>query len=666
MGSMPDGVVVQWNLTSQEILERSKEIIIKSRKVYEEIGSLSPENVTLENCLLKIAHDETEYGIENNILNFPQHVSPDKEVRTASTEADKLLSEFEVEISMRQDVFDNLVALEKKNLEISAEEKRLLQRLIRDGKRNGLHLEKSQQNEITEIKKRTSNLSIEFEKNCTEENTILEFTKEELCGVPQDFLDGLKKTEDGSKYNVSLKYPDYFPAMKNARNPNTRKALETAFHSRCIKENTPILEELVELRHKKAQILGFNTHADFIMEVQMAKTAGTVRTFLSELATKMAPLGEKDFELMLAIKKEECEKYGYKFDNTINYWDNRYYMNKVEIQHYSVDHEKIKQYFPMEHVTEALLQIYQELLSVKFDSISNPTVWHEDVTFYSMKDQQTDTLMGYFYLDLHPREGKFGHAAVFGLQPGCLKKDGTRMLAVCSMVANFTKPLPDKPSLLTHDEVETFFHEFGHVMHQLCAQTDISHFSGTRVERDFVEAPSQMLENWCWQEEPLRRMSKHFENGTELPTDMIQSLIKSKNANAGVFNLRQLLLGSFDLRIHSQSKANTAEVFGEMSEEILKIKVTPGTNMSASFGHLAGGYDARYYGYMWSDVYCMDMFYTRFKKEGILNPEVGKSYRNCILRPGGSKDAMDMLKEFLGREPNQDAFLISKGLPSVS
>jgi len=276
-------------------------------------------------------------------------------------------------------------------------------------------------------------------------------------------------------------------------------------------------------------------------------------------------------------------------------------------------------------------------------------VWEETVTQYRVLDAETKDVVGVFYMDMFPREGKYGHAACFGLQPGCIDPvSGKRLLPVAACVCNFTKPTPEQPSLLQHGEVETLFHEFGHVMHQICALAKFARFAGTSVERDFVEAPSQMLENWCWEEESLRRMSGHFKDHSKpLPTELITTLVRARNANQGILDKRQILLGTFDQTIHTQPKADTAAELAKLWQDIWHIEMTPGTNMAASFGHLAGGYDAQYYGYMWSDVFAADMFHARFKREGILNEKVGRDYRRCILAPGGSKDATEMLRWLL-------------------
>ncbi|CAG0897655.1 unnamed protein product [Cyprideis torosa] len=328
-----------------------------------------------------------------------------------------------------------------------------------------------------------------------------------------------------------------------------------------------------------------------------------------------------------------------------------------------VDQEALKPYFPLERVTEGLLKIYQSLLGLKFTEVTDSVeVWHPEVTVYQVHDAPSGELLGYFALDLFPREGKYGHAAVFEMQPSCVMEDGKRQVAGAAMMANFTKPTSTKPSLLKHDEVETYFHEFGHVMHYICARADLAEFAGYRTERDFVEAPSQMLENWVWEKEALRLMSGHYLDGSLLPDDMIEKLVAAKNANAGHFNLRQIVLGTFDQRIHTRPSADTATLFAETYKEIMGLETIPDTNRTASWGHLAGHYDAQYYGYMWSEVYSMDMFETKFKSAGIMNPMVGVEYRKLILEPGGTKDGADMLQEFLGRSPSQEPFLRSKGL----
>uniref|UniRef100_G1QPT0 Thimet oligopeptidase n=1 Tax=Nomascus leucogenys TaxID=61853 RepID=G1QPT0_NOMLE len=638
---------LRWDLSAQQIEERSRDLIEQTKRVYDQVGAQAFEDVSYESTLKALADVEVTYTVQRNILDFPQHVSPSKDIRTASTEADKKLSEFDVEMSMREDVYQRIVWLQEKveKDSLRPEAARYLERLIKLGRRNGLHLPRETQ---------------EVSAGCREcwDTTFL--PSRSRRGLPEDFLNSLEKMEDG-KLKVTLKYPHYFPLLKKCHVPETRRKVEEAFNCRCKEENCAILKELVALRAQKSRLLGFHTHADYVLEMNMAKTSQTVATFLDELAQKLKPLGEQERAVILELKRAECERRGLTFDGRIHAWDMRYYMNQVEETRYRVDQNLLKEYFPVQVVTHGLLGIYQELLGLAFQHEEGASAWHEDVRLYTARDAASGEVVGKFYLDLYPREGKYGHAACFGLQPGCLRQDGSRQIAIAAMVANFTKPTADAPSLLQHDEVETYFHEFGHVMHQLCSQVGAGP-GGTHVERDFVEAPSQMLENWVWEKEPLLRMSRHYRTGSAVPQELLEKLIESRQANTGLFNLRQIVLAKVDQALHTQTDADPAEEYARLCQEILGVPATPGTNMPATFGHLAGGYDAQYYGYLWSEVYSMDMFHTRFKQEGVLNSKVGMDYRSCILRPGGSEDASAMLKRFLGRDPKQDAFLLSKGL----
>ena len=648
-----------------QISEQAAEIIAYSKNKFDTLGALSAASVTPVNVLNVLNEMSRSMGVKTSGIDFLQHVSADKEVREASREAEKVLQEFWVESSMRTDIFHRLCDLKARvdagDFALTAEELRYLDDEILDGKRNGLHLGQEIRTEIEQIKKRLSKLSIDFSTNIAEENTFLPFSKEELAGCQDDLFECLEKADDG-KFKVTLQYPHYIPVMRDCTVRSTRQALEVKYNSRCKEVNLPILAELVELRDKKAKILGYENHADFMTEKRMAKSSTKVAKFLSDLEAKIQQVGiaEKDRAL---LRKYRLTSMGIPESAPLENCDNAFLRNLVEKEEFSVDHAAIQQYFPLEHVVSEMLAIYAEILDLEFTKVTDQPVWHEDVVCYLVKDKSDHHPIGYFYMDMFPREGKFSHAALFPLQANLAGPNG--QVGVCSLVCNFTKPTSTKPALLTHDEVQTGFHEMGHCLHHLCAEKPtIVAFAGTEVETDFVECPSQMLENWCWEKPVLKRLSKHVSSGEPLSDDLIDSLAKSRNANEGIAAQRQLAFAIFDQQLHSGEKRDITELFFEVYSRVTGVTPTAGTSMPASFGHLCG-YDASYYSYLWAEVFSADLYVSKFANGRLFSKEAGREYRHKVLGPGGSVDAEDILRDFLGREPNMDAFFQLKGMTPV-
>lgn len=657
---------LRFDLSVEEIEEETKRILEKMKQVDDAVAATDLSTVTFASTVQKFIDLEVEMLSRMTNVTFLGHVSPVKEIRDACTKADEAIEQYGVQRDMRADVYRVIkhFMTTPEGQKLDGVKRRYVERLIQDFERNGLQLDEDKQNKVKEWKQKLSKLGIQYHQNLTEETTVLSFTLEELRGLSEDFINSLEKGDDG-KLKVPLSYPTVFPILNTCSVALTRKAVEVAFNRRCIDKNVAILEEMLQLRHEVATTLGYENHAAYVLEQRMASKPSVVKNFLAELDDKLTPLAKRELDVLLKLKEEECELNSWKFDGKVNMWDFRYYMDQYVKKFCSIDSEKIREFFPLQHVTKELLSMYQEILSLKFTEISNPHVWHKEVRMFAVHDARKGRegkLVGHFYLDLFPRQGKYGHAACFTLQQSCVNSNGERKLPAAAMVANFNAPTKSKPSLLNHSEVVTYFHEFGHVMHCLCSEVDIPRFSGTRVERDFVEAPSQMLENWCWEKDILKRLSSHYTTKEPLPDDLIEKLISTRNANTGLLNKRQILFATFDQHIHSKAQSDTAMVLKQLQSEIMLIEMTPGTNFAASFGHLAGGYDAQYYGYMWSEVFSMDMFVSRFLREGLMDPSTGLAYRELILARGGSIDASAMLREFLGREPNQNAFLKSKGL----
>ncbi|KAH9908506.1 Metalloprotease [Xylariomycetidae sp. FL2044] len=682
--------------TKESIVSDAKALCDTTRALLDKtVADVPTDKASFSSVLAPMVEDENKSQLSSRILGFYQYVSGDADLRNASTEAETLMDDFGIECNMREDVYNLVEAAfqgqKQKEPGLDPESLRLLEKERKGYIRYGLGLPKGpQRDRFKEIKKRLSTIGIEFQKNLNEENGGLWFTKEELDGVPSDVVDGLEKGtgENEGKVKLSFKYPDLFPTLKFAKNPETRKKVFIANENK-INQNIPLFKEAVVLRDEAARMLGYPNHAAFRIEDKMAKEPATVNTFLSDLRTRLTQGGEKEQQHLLELKKKDEESRGLKPDGNYYLWDHRYYDRMLVEEEYSIDETKIAEYFPLQSTIQGMLNIFEELFGLVFVELGkderqrlSPTgkaediTWHEDVIVFSVWDDQSegDGFVGYLYLDLHPRQGKYGHAANFNLQPGFLKADGSRRYPATALVCNFSKPTEKKPSLLKHDEVTTLFHELGHGIHDLTGRTKYSRFHGTSTVRDFVEAPSQMLENWCWTPSQIKALSRHYQTGEKIPDDLIEKQISTKHVNDALFNLRQLHFGIFDMTIHSPpsheelEKMDLSAVYNDLRKEISGLKGPEALgesstwgNGQATFGHLIGGYDAGYYGYLSSLVYSTDMFYSVFKKNPMDGKE-GRRYRHTVLERGGSQDEMLTLEQFLGRKPSSDAFYAEMGL----
>lgn len=666
----PSQAAPSWNTTADQILATAQDNIAKSKSLLDSI--CAQKNPDWDSAMKKYLQFRAVSDSETTPITFYQNVSPHEDLRDASTKADELISEYEIDSGMRVDVYEAFSKVFK-NLPpgLDSESLRIAEKMEKGFKRSGLDKEEDVRKRIGELRKRLSTLSIQFSKNMADENGSLEFTEKELDGVPESIIDQFAKNEKTGKYTLTFKYPDVFPTLKYVHDAEVRKRVFTGFDNRNV-NNDPLLAEAVKIRSEIAPLLEYKNHSAYVLDDRMAKSPENVLEFLADLHTKLKPRAEQDVKTLLEYKAKDYKDRGLDFDGKLYAWDLRYYSNKLLETEYKIDAQEVAAYFPLENTVSEILKLYEHVLQLKFYKVDDKDkqVWHEDVHQFHVwdatKDGKPTEFLGWFYLDLHPRPNKYGHAANFNLSPGYTDLEtGKRVYPVTALVCNFSKPTATKPSLLKHDEVVTLFHEMGHGIHNLVSKTKYARFHGTSVEWDFVEAPSQMLEYWPWNKAQIKALSKHYETGKQMDDKLIDSLIRTKHVNDGLNLTRQIFLGSFDLAIHLLAKDEPIDLVEKWAELRSKYCLDSSgefkSHAFSAFGHLMGGYDSGYYGYLWSEVFACDMYYSKFKADP-MNPVVGFEYKTKVIGPGGSRDAMDSLKEFLGREPSNDAFMEELGV----
>ncbi len=601
------------------------------------------------NTVLAFERATSDFSEAVQIPILLAYVSDNAELRAAGQELELEISRYSVDLMTREDIFNALNEYSGKAGKLDEVEARLLEKTLLDFKRNGLGLEPRKKNKVKKLMKELIGLELQFSKNLREVNDALEVTEAELKGLPEDYKARLKRTEKGG-YLVTMNTPDYVPFMDSAEDGDARRRLEHKVNNRCVPANIELMESAIALRRKIAKLLGYPTFADYVLADRMAANSENVFTFLERTWAKLKKKGRKELRARVKLKGGE--------DKTMHSWEWRYYNNLLKKTEYSIDHEKIKEYFPLETVVKGMFEVFGEVFGARFAPAPLP-VWHKDVRAYEVKNKD-GSVAAYFYFDLFPREGKYKHAACFGLRHGRELADGSYELPAAAIVSNFPPPSGGRQPLLKFDDLVTLFHEFGHVTHNIFTKARYGKFSGTSVSRDFVEVPSKMLENWAYEPSVLRRISGHYKNPSEkLPEQLIKKLIAAKNMDSGLVYLRQLFFSILDMRYHTaRGKVDTTKLYDKLMKKISLLPLSPDTHPQANFGHLMGGYEAGYYSYLWSEVIAADLF-GAFGAAGVMDPETGAKYRELILAPGRSYDEAAQVEKFLGRPAGEDAFLKS-------
>ena len=644
--------------TPEELQAHYDAAMAEANRSIEAIVAVPADRRTFQNTVLAIDDMHARLDAAIGMPLFMGYVHPDSSMRDVSRAAEGDYGNWLIELGKREDLYDAVRSVAMSDPDLEGENARLLRFVMRDYRRAGMDLTPDQRSELIDIEKEMNEIAIEFDQNIMADETVVVVTPEELKGMPQDWIAARKQIN--GLYVLGMDYPTILPILDHSPIAETRQKIWLA-RKRRAKRNVSILENLLALRAQQAQILGYAHASDFENEVRMSKNASTVAEFYQRLQPLLRKKALQDHALMLEAKRSDTGDP----EDMLMPWDFGYYMERVRERDFEVDSNVVREYFPFEKVRDGLFEITQHLYGLEYIQKEAPAgapLWHEDVEYFEVVDRNSGEVLGEFFMDMYPREGKYGHAAQWGLVPRKAWTDNSVQKPVAGLVCNFPKPTPDQPSLLSHDQADTFFHEFGHCLHTIMTEADTARFAGTSVERDFVEAPSQMFEAWVWSPDTLPMLSGHYETGEPLPTDLLERMIAAKSLCSGMMDETQVFYGMSDQAFHTvaEGEIDTTQVGKDLYVECTMFEPIDDTWFQASFGHLTG-YQGGYYGYLWSKVFAKDME-QRFEELGMLDPEAGAYYRKHVLGRGGTVDASEMLRDYLGREPRMDAYIRSLGM----
>nr|WP_321410836.1 M3 family metallopeptidase [uncultured Allomuricauda sp.] len=638
-----------------------------TKKEIDEIVN-NPEPPTFKNTLEALDFSGQQLDRISSIFFNLNSAETNEEIQKIAQEVSPILSEFSNDITLNEGLFARIKAIyeERDSLDLTTEQKTLLEKKYKNFSRNGANLKEENKKRLREIDAELSKLKLTFGENVLAETNKYEMLltdEKDVEGLPEGTKEAaaqLAGSKDKTGWLITLDYPSYIPFMKYAKNRQLRKELSMAFGSKGFHndelDNQENVKRIVNLRHERANLLGYNTHADFVLEERMAETPQKVMDFLNELLEKAKPAAEREFA--------ELEAYAKELDNIdrLEKWDSAYYSEKLKQKLFNLDDEKLKPYFKLENVINGVFKVAEKLFGLTFKEVDNVDKYHPEVKTFEV--YENDNFISLFYADFHPRPGKRGGAWMTSYKPQYML-DGKNSRPHISNVCNFTKPTSSKPSLLTFNEVTTLFHEFGHGLHGMLANTTYPSLSGTSVYWDFVELPSQVMENWCYEKEALELFAHHYETGELIPMELVEKIKESATFQEGLATVRQLSFGLLDMAWHGKdpSSIENVKTYEEEAFESTNLfPETPETCMSTSFAHIfQGGYSSGYYSYKWAEVLDADAF-AYFKENGIFNKSVADKFKEHVLSKGGTENPMELYKRFRGAEPNVHALLERAGL----
>ncbi len=591
-----------------------------------------------------------------NIQKIAQEVSP-------------LLSEFSNDVTLNSTLFErvNEVYQQRASLDLSPEQETLLDKKYKSFSRNGAHLGEKEKEDLRKIDIELAQLKLKFGENVLAETNRYEMhltLLEDLDGLPEAQIEAaslLAKERKKEGWIITLDFPSYIPFMKYASNRELRKRLALAYGRKGFQgdeyDNQENVLNITNLRYRRAQLLGYPSHAHYVLEERMADTPEKVNEFLEELLEKARPVAMEEFS--------KLEDFAREIDGiqALQKWDSAYYSEKLKQKLFDLDDEILKPYFSLQKVIDGVFMVANKLFGLRFEKVEDVEIYHNEVITYRVYDSD-DEFISLFYADFHPRTGKRGGAWMTSYRSQYVL-DGENVRPQVSNVCNFTRPSESRPSLLTFNEVKTLFHEFGHALHGMLANTHYPSLSGTSVYWDFVELPSQIMENWCYEKEALEMFARHYKTGELIPMEIIDRLKESSTFQQGMATLRQLSFGLLDMAWHGADPSSVEKV-KELEEKAFEstrlFPVTAETCMSTAFSHIfQGGYSSGYYSYKWAEVLDADAF-AYFKEKGIFNTEVASRFREHILSKGGTEKPMALYKRFRGSEPGIEALLERSGL----